>query len=98
MSTLRFVCVYIDLMNPAIKFKAIIDADYFQIEETESEGGNFLAFYKKDVHKKDTSSLVFTVHEGRVIHAYAEDYALIREIEKGKTGMKSSIKLVKSVE
>lgn len=94
---MKFVCIYIDLMNPAIKFHSVIDADFFQIDETESEGGNFLSFYKKDVHKKDTSSLVFTVHESRVIHAYAEDYASIKEIEKGKTGVKPAIRLVKGV-
>lgn len=95
---MRFVVFYIDLMNPAIKFKAIIDADFYQLEEVESEGSNFFNFYKKNTHGKDISSLVFSMHEGRVIHIYSDSHVSIQEVEKGKTGIKPFIRSIKAVE
>lgn len=95
---MRFICVYIDLMNPAIKFKAVIEADFMQLEEVESEGSNFINFYKKNIHGKDVSTLVFSMHEGRVIHAYCESNTSIYEIEKGKTGVKPFIRSIKQAD
>jgi hypothetical protein len=97
MSSLNFVCIYLDI-NTGTKFRADIEADFVQLDEVESEGANFLSFYKKDVHKKDTSSLVFSIHEYRVISWFAVDFVSISEVAKGSHGVKQSIKLVKAVE
>lgn len=97
MSSINFVCIYLDI-NSGTKFRADIEADFVQLDEVESEGANFLSFYKKDVHKKDTSSLVFSIHEYRVISWFAVDFVSISEVAKGSHGVKSTLKLVKAVD
>lgn len=74
---MKYICVYTDLVNQGLTYKAEIDCDNIEVmDTTEIEGaGTIIGFYKSE-------KIVFMMHEYRIIEAYRQEAVSIQQIDK----------------
>jgi len=74
---MKFICVYTDLINQGLTYKAEIECDHIEVMDTADFGSEqmLIAFVKDD-------NAVFVMHESRVIEAYAENAVKIQQVDK----------------
>lgn len=74
---MKYICVYTDLINQGLTYKAEIECD--DMELVDCNEGMMIGFTSKTV-KPD--KYVFLMHEYRVIEAYAAPHVTVSAIDK----------------
>lgn len=76
---MKYICVYTDLVNQGLTYKAEIECDGMEIVEGID---NLMIGFVVTLESKKTDKYVFLMHDHRVIECYAAEYVTISTVDK----------------